>query len=125
MGSVLHWFRSHTRSAALAALFALLVQFTLSFGHIHLGHAADHEVALAQNEPTGSENPQPAPGSHHEDHYCPIYAVLHLIGAAQTASPPTILPPPTLDANGSACLAVPLELQAPQLAFRSRAPPTA
>jgi hypothetical protein len=119
------WFRTHTRASALAALFALLVQLSLSFGHVHVGHAADHEVALSQNGPSWSEDPPPSPGSHHEDQYCPIYAVLHLIGAAQTATPPAVPLPPSFLSEAPSFVVATIVATAPALAFRSRAPPLA
>src|SRR5262245_62321691 len=48
------WFRTRARWGSWLALFALALQLTLSFAHVHLGDASDPELAtvLADDQPS-------------------------------------------------------------------------
>src|SRR5262245_50865456 len=91
------WFRSRSRWGSYLALFALVVQLALSFGHVHLeggapvsGHApalfAVHpaSAAAAAVDPAGKEFPALA------DDHCPICTLIHLAGALVPATAPTL-----------------------------------
>ena len=62
---VMRWFRTNRRFAGTLALFALALQFTLAFGHIHLrDFAGVPGVAVAQAQATTTDpadRPQPRP----------------------------------------------------------------
>src|SRR5262245_21920850 len=45
----MRWFRSHVSFGALSALFALVVQLALSFGHVHLDGFGRGKAGLAQS----------------------------------------------------------------------------
>jgi hypothetical protein len=72
------WFRTNRRFAGTLALFALALQFTFAFGHIHLRDFAGVPgvaVAQAQSTPAGDHNP-----GHSTDDYCLICATANLAG---------------------------------------------
>jgi hypothetical protein len=72
------------------ALFALIVQFTIAFGHVHVGNAvagaatlnAAHEVL---NAPARSDHDQNS-----DDSFCAICATIHLTGSGQAAAAPAL-----------------------------------
>ncbi|HXX09551.1 MAG TPA: hypothetical protein VEJ43_15970 [Pseudolabrys sp.] len=112
--------------AVCAALFALLIQFVASFGHIHLDYSVRPDAAASARaiHPDTVTNPIDNDSDEHLADICGICATLNLIAAGQIASPPA-LPLQEYD-----------EAQAPKpaqimlagirhLNFRSRAPPFA
>src|SRR5215203_3064189 len=72
------WIRSNVQLRALCALFALALQLTLSFGHVHLdpGFATAQAAALAAAAATDQATPPatPEPRSHPTD-FCAICAL--------------------------------------------------
>jgi Protein of unknown function (DUF2946) len=91
------WFRSRSRWGSYLALFALVVQLALSFGHVHLeggtpisGHASTllgvhpSTASAAAVDPAGKETPALA------DDCCPICTLIHLAGALVPATTPTV-----------------------------------
>ena len=116
------WLRSNIRHGSRLALFALAIQFVLSFGHFH-GVAAkaspllQSQAALTQPLSTPDEDQQrPAEP-------CAICAVMALANAALSASPPVLLLP---QAAGFLYLATEAEfvhLDHGHLPFQPRAPP--
>jgi hypothetical protein len=132
----MNWFRKHVKSGSRLALFALAIQFALSFGHFHGEVAratpalqpslanADLAATLAWPE-TQPEAPQPPSGHDTDQHSldCAICAVLSVAKTFLFAAPPPLALP---DAVGLPHLTVGAEfahLGAPHPAFRSRAPP--
>jgi hypothetical protein len=110
------------------ALFAVALQLVLAFGHVHVGATATEPSLLAFVAPNHADDgtkPQHRNSHHPADDLCAICLVSSLIGSAQVAAPPIVLPP-SIHAT-----AIPLFLpdasRAEQLrvAFRSRAPPQA
>jgi hypothetical protein len=87
------WFRANIRHGAKLALFALAVQFVLSFGHVHLDqvHAAPAGLSVA------SLQAPPGPGTDHHQHHpgdpCAICVVMAMAGTALFAAPPVLLLP--------------------------------
>lgn len=89
------WFRSRSRLGSYLALFALAIQLTLSFGHVHLdrhmpgvrraaGVSAAMTVSTAAIEHAGKETPALA------DDFCPICALIHLAGTLVLAAAPSL-----------------------------------
>ncbi|WP_407148241.1 DUF2946 family protein [Bradyrhizobium sp. ORS 86] len=136
------WFRRHIRTGSRLALFALAVQFVLSFGHFH-PIAAAHAGPAAQ---TGlseldfayigtSATPDLAiqvvqkqpPGDHHRDQHpadnCAICAVISMAGNLLVASPPVLLLPEAVEFLRRTTDAEFLHLKSAPAAFHSRAPP--
>jgi hypothetical protein len=120
--------RSRWNFGGWLALFALGLQLTLSFGHIHAEDFARANAAAAQSD--GS--PQNAPDNHNDgdhpdnDHDgCAICAVMHMAATSLVPAVPSVALPPavtfvaliTLDATALPPLA--------RRPFQARAPPQA
>ena len=137
------WFRKHIRTGSRLALFALAVQFVLSFGHFHPLAAAQAAPAAIQ---TGlsqldfayigtSATPDLAiqvtekqPPAHHDDDKqpadnCAICAVMSLAGNILVASPPVLMLPEAVQLLLRTTDAEFLHLKSAHSAFHSRAPP--
>ncbi len=133
----MQWFRSNIKGSARLALFALAVQFALSFGHVHWFAAAaqaangtpgsassgiaqvlaDDYATLNAHVPAGPDREQqPADG-------CAICAVMAIAGSLLLSSPPT-LPVPQILALGLAIVCDRFAIaEVGGLAFQARAPP--
>jgi hypothetical protein len=110
-----------------AALFALLIQFVGSFGHVHLDHltlqpAAAHSARAIY--PDGVTNPIDSDSNEHLADICGVCATLNLIASGQIASPPALPNQRYHDAQRPAVAEIVLAV-VPHLNFRSRAPPFA
>jgi hypothetical protein len=119
----MRFFRQH-RSSLWLAIFALAVQLTLSFGHIH-AHAAKHGLtsppgtsALTVKSPCPTQNGD-------DDAHCAICWSINIVGAA-VVPPPILIGPPLRVANP---LAPPLSTATlrgrERIHSRARAPPFA
>jgi DUF2946 family protein len=101
------WFRNNVRTGSRLALFALAIQFALSFGHFHgeVARAApavqtgltDADLAIAATlatHGTASEAAQQQPSGHDTGHQpanaCAICAVLSLANNFLFATPPLL-----------------------------------
>jgi hypothetical protein len=101
----MRWFQSHRVKVASLALFALVCQFVLSFGHVHLNRfaggsinwtmAAGKAVAAAPGKVTLADLPtsprQKSPDRLGDD-FCAICASIDLAGALIAPTVPTLLP---------------------------------
>jgi hypothetical protein len=144
------WFRSNIRSGARLALFALAIQFLLSFGHFHGAQAASASsgakrsalhvhyntlhFAAARLDASNGASPAKASGatrSHPFDHApdgqpgddCAICAVMSLANAMVVATPPDL---PAPQAGALLRLVAGAEFAEPgsaRVAFQPRAPP--
>jgi hypothetical protein len=114
------WVRANTRLGARVALFALAIQFAVSFGHFHaIAAQAAPAIQSAQQQ-----LPAPAPDSgQHPDDLCAICAVTALAGTAMAAAPPALPLPQAVELPRQAADTAFLHLHAPRAAFQSRAPP--
>ena len=129
------WFRRHIKTGSRLALFALTLQFALSFGHFHWDAAqaatalrsqtgVTHEQAVAPDAaiqahqpPSGHDDGQPA------NEPCAICAVMSMASQMLFATV-ALLPLP--DAIEQSFLVTDADFALPgfsQSAFRSRAPP--
>ena len=133
------WFRSNIKSGARLALFALFVQFALSFGHFHaiaapsvtttqsvLPHsnavasgdlAVESEQAKPKQAPTKPDNDQNGPDG------CAICAVMAMAGTVLAASPPLLLLPEAVEFLYRSTDAEFIHLKSAGTAFQPRAPP--
>src|SRR3979490_1657244 len=113
------WFRKHIKTGSRLALFALAIQFVLSFGHFH-GIAAQAAPAIQQLS-------QQAPSNQDSDHKptdpCAICAVMALANAVLFASPPVLLLPQAIEFLYLATDAEFVHLNSARVAFQPRAPP--
>jgi hypothetical protein len=130
------WFRSNIRYGARLALFAMLVQFALSFGHCHGAvHAApragaslqqtDGGKAIASTDPAAVEKQSPAGPDREQpgDDHCAICAVIAMAGTVMFATPPLLLLPQAVKLLYRTTDAEFVHLKSAGAAFQPRAPP--
>jgi hypothetical protein len=134
------WFRSNVKHGSRLALFALAIQFALSFGHFH-SSAAQAAPALqsgpAQSEPSTSSLPAPdavtpvaqqQPASDHNPDQqpndpCAICVVMALANTVLFATPPLLLLPQAVEFLYLTTDAEFVHLNSASVAFQPRAPP--
>lgn len=142
-GIGMKWVRSHIKYGSRLALFALAVQFLLSFGHFHAtsanaapgfqpgaGHSeVSHRLttqALGAPLLASSAIPQPA-SDHDQDQHpadsCDICAVMSLASAAMFATPPILLLPQAVSFSYQATDTGSVRLDSSRVGFQPRAPP--
>jgi len=104
---------------ARLALFALLLQLALSFGHVHplSADAAARVAPAAAIADPGGANPDP------DDSYCASCAILALLSGGQVASAPAVAMPVSPAAALTPNVAHRLRLAARHDSFRPRALP--
>ena len=129
------WFRRNIRTGSRLALFALLLQFVLSFGHFHFNAAqAAPEVQLqiklgyAQSlVPEAPDQVQQQPSSHDDGkpsgEPCAICAVLSMANQLVFATPALLLLPDAIEVLFLVTDAEFAHLGSLWPAFQSRAPP--
>ena len=136
----MNWFRKHVKTGSRLALFALAIQFALSFGHFH-GVAAqaapaiqtgltDADLAIAATLDTqgiDSEAARQQPSNHDSDQQrtdaCAICAVLSLANNFLFATPPLLELPQAVELLHLTTGAEFAHLGSLHRAFQSRAPP--
>ncbi len=129
------WFRRNIRTGSRLALFALALQFVLSFGHSHFNAAqaapeirtqsdlaqasalADDATSQAQQQPANHDNDRSS------NEPCAICAVLALAGSMVFSTPPLLLLPDVLEFLYLATVAELVHLDSSRSPFQSRAPP--
>jgi hypothetical protein len=115
----MRWWRAHDGWLARLALFALLLQLALSFGHVHslrTDAAALAAPAAATTDPTGG-HPDP------DESYCANCAILSLLSGGHVAAAPAIATPAFQIAALTPIATDPVRLTACHDSYRSRAPP--
>jgi len=133
------WFRKHVKTGSRLALFALAIQFTLSFGHFHGEVAraapalqaglADPNLAIAaalaaQGAPSEAVQPQPSgPDTDRHTSDCAICAVLSLANNCLFATPPLLELPQAVELLHLTTGVEFAHLGSLHPAFQSRAPP--
>jgi Protein of unknown function (DUF2946) len=132
------WFRSNIKHGARLALFALAVQFALSFGHFHLLAAtqaapavqsnltpADTAKGLAAGGNQAAQQPSPAnPDTDHQPvDNCAICAVVAMASTVLFATPPLLLLPQAVEFLYLTTGAEFTHLKSAAIAFQPRAPP--
>ena len=117
------WVRARRRLGGWLALFALAVQLTLSFGHIH---AEDfHKVGAPQTFNVAAQ-PDGVPATPHPDHDdCPICVAAHLTGTAALPMPPQFAVPVATPVAWRAAIERRINQPATRQPFQARAPPQA
>lgn len=133
------WFRSNIRYGARLALFAVVVQLALSFGHFH-GVAAQAAPAVqfvaTQTYDTNDlpaavavdQSAQRQPASDHDTDQqtsdtCAICAVMAMANNVLFATPPLLLLPQAVEFLYQTTDAEFVHLNAARIAFQPRAPP--
>jgi hypothetical protein len=135
------WFRSNIKHGSRLALFALAIQFVLSFGHFHGGAAqaapaiqsgpALSDLSYASSLPAAfAESAQQQPASDQDSDRqqqsdpCTICAVIALANAVLFATPPLLLLPQAVELLYLTTDAEFVHLNSARVAFQPRAPPT-
>lgn len=133
------WFRKHIKTGSRLALFALAIQFVMSFGHFHFdpAHAGPKaQIGLSDIDlsfidgltaaETGTAAKQ-QPSGHDTDHHpaenCAICAVLTLAGNLTLSSPPVLWLPEAIELLYLVTDAELAHLNSGRLPFQPRAPP--
>ena len=122
------WFRSNIRTGARLALLALLVQFALSFGHIHgfAPPAASATQSVLPADHAADTKARPAPAKHDNDQttdVCAICAVMAMASTVLFAAPPILLLPDAVAILHRITDAEFAHLKSTGTAFQPRAPP--
>ncbi|WP_177243037.1 DUF2946 domain-containing protein [Bradyrhizobium sp. Gha] len=129
------WFRSNIRHGARLAMFAMLVQFALTFGHSHwfaraaplaqsqltdsAKSIASPDSAAVQNKQSPTNHDREQPG---EDN-CAICALVAMAGTVVFATPPLLHLPQAVELLYRTTDAEFLHLESAGSAFQPRAPP--
>jgi len=135
------WFRANTKHGSRLALFALLVQFALSFGHFHplaaqaapaiqtgLTHAdlVQSGTSAARDAANAAAHKQLPSSPDHDQHPsdgCAICAVIALATNLLFATPPVLQLPQAVELLYLTTEAEFVHLKSARHAFQSRAPP--
>ena len=135
IGDPMKWFRRHIKTGSRLALFALTLQFVLSFGHFHwdaaqAAPALQSQTALAQDlglapdtafqaqqQPSGHDDGQPS------NDLCAICAVMSMANQLVLAIPAMLPLPDAIELHFLATGFESSHTGSPWPAFRSRAPP--
>ena len=128
------WFRSNIRHGTRLAMFAMLVQFALTFGHSHWfaqaaplvqsqltdsgkGSASIDRAAVEKQSPAAPDREQPG------DDNCAICALVAMAGTVMSATPPLLLLPQAVELLYRTTDAEFVHLNSARTAFQPRAPP--
>ena len=130
------WFRSNIRHGARLALFAMLVQLALTFGHSHWfaqaaplataslqqtdstkDVASTDRAAVRKQSPAAPDREQPG------DDNCAICALVAMASTVVSASPPVLLLPQAIELLYRTTDAEFIHLKSASTAFQPRAPP--
>ena len=132
------WFRSNIKRGSRLALFALAIQFVVSFGHFHAAAAQaiqpdtapfelSHANGLAAPDAVSESAQQPSPSTPDSDQQqgdpCAICAVIALANAVLFATPPILLLPQAIEFLYLTTDAEFVHLNSARVAFQPRAPP--
>ena len=113
------WFRSNIKRGSRLALFAIVVQLALSFGHFHgVAAQAAPAMASAQQQPASSPDSDQQPND-----TCAICAVIALANTALFATPPLLELPQAVEFLYLTTEAGFVHLNSVRVAFQPRAPP--
>jgi hypothetical protein len=121
------WFRKHIKTGSRLALFALAIQFALSFGHFHALAAPAIQSGLTQAAPSNETAQRQQPANQDNDQQpadtCAICAVMSLAGNLLLSTPPLLELPQAVEFLYRTTDAEFVHLKSAHLAFQSRAPP--
>jgi hypothetical protein len=132
------WFRKHIKTGSRLALFALAIQFALSFGHFHAQAAPTIQTGLSQanlaslgtigahdaaNEAARKRQPSNPDNDQHPTDGCAICAVIAMASTALFSAPPNLLLPGSVEILHRITDAEFGHLKSAGTAFQPRAPP--
>ena len=135
----MRWFRSNIKRGSRLALFALAIQFVVSFGHFHAVAAQaaqaiqpdtapfelSHGLAApdAVSESAQQRSPSTPDSNQQQSDACAICAVMALANAVLFATPPILLLPQAIEFLYLTTDAEFVHLSSARVAFQPRAPP--
>jgi hypothetical protein len=122
----MRWFRDNVRHGSWLALLALVINFGLSFGHLHATNGKSTEsglISLIAAASSDNDRTQGQPGDTGADDLCPICTAVLAMANALASAPPVLL----VEFAGLN-LDLPIEpllvfVERPTAAFQSRGPP--
>ncbi|MGV7215480.1 DUF2946 domain-containing protein [Bradyrhizobium sp. UFLA05-112] len=126
------WFRSNIRHGARLAIFAMLVQFALTFGHSHwfaraapLLQSSQQASGIASVDRAALQKQAPANPDHDQqgDDNCAICAVVAMASTVVFATPPLLHLPQAVEFLYRTTDAEFIHLKSASHAFQPRAPP--
>jgi len=132
------WFRSNIKTGSRLALFALAIQFVLSFGHAHGAAAQNLQIGLtdadlpytaseaspdAASETARQQQPSDHDTDQHTTHACVICTAISLANNFLFATAPMLELPQAIQLLHLATSAEFAHLGSLHPAFQSRAPP--
>jgi hypothetical protein len=129
----MRWLRLRQTPVSWLALLALAMQFTLSFGHVHL-HGGQRfalaplvlRSALKPTTPSQYTPADPAPDkSGLPGDFCSVCSVLQVVGSTVPPATPVLPLPATLGRIALAASPDVTSAASPHLLFQARAPPHA
>jgi hypothetical protein len=125
----MRWFRSNRRSGAGLALFALVLQLVVSFGHVHATDLVPATTTTAQSATAQSSHApdpsSPVKRSNGAGDICAICALIQLVNTSVASSAPLL---PQAAATYSIRWSIAFDFNAPpppRRPFSARAPPLA
>jgi hypothetical protein len=132
------WFRSNIKTGSRLALFALALQFALSFGHFHTiaapaaltvhAIATQSDIASGLTAPDATDQSARQPASNPDSDQkpsdpCAICAVIAMANSVLFATPPLLLLPQAIELLYLTTDAEFAHLNSARVAFQPRAPP--
>ena len=127
------WFRRHIKTGSRLALFALAIQFALSFGHFHFDPAragpamhglSDVDLSSVDGAAEAShQHPDDHDSNRHPGANCAICAVLSLAHYSLFSPPPVLLLPEAVELLYLATDAELAHISSGHQPFQPRAPP--
>jgi hypothetical protein len=119
------WFRANIKDGSRLALFALLLQFALAFGHVHWLTAPDGVGATVAERHTGSSPASPDPDQQPSNDGCAICAVTAMAQSILLSPAPVLVLPQAVEFRLAIATAAPVSRVGIETAFQPRAPPIA
>ena len=116
------WFRSRARLGVRLALFAVMLQMSLAFGHLHPDDLGVLPIGIVAPPRVTSDVGRAQPAT---EAYCPICATIALLATGRTSAAPILVVPEPVRPVWRPLIAVEMPPVKIRLSFRARAPPTA
>ncbi|CCD95244.1 conserved exported hypothetical protein [Bradyrhizobium sp. ORS 375] len=119
------WFRANIKDGSRLALFALLLQFALAFGHVHwlAGQAVDGGGITVAERHTGSTPASQDPDQQPAADGCAICAVMAMAQSILLSPPPALVVPTAVEIRPLKAIAASFDDVAIGTAFQPRGPP--
>jgi hypothetical protein len=117
------WIRSNIKQGSRTALFALAVQFVLSFGHFHGVAAQAAQTVQSVSDAAQQQSPSTPDSDQQSSDNCAICGVVAMANAVLFATPPALLLPQAVEFSYLTAEAEFIHLNTARVVFQPRAPP--